>query len=200
MMSSASSMPMESRTTFGAAPAAFCCSSVNCRCVVDAEWMISERVSPRLATWLKSSRRIHQFHAGLITAFHRESEQGPRALRVELRRPVCVGRRGETGIGDVFDTVVLLQPFGDLLRVGDMPLHPQAQRLDPEKRVVRGLRVHRHAEIAQADGDGMEGEGQRTEGFVEFQPVIGGFGFGKRGELARGRPVETCPSRRCSRP
>lgn len=37
MMSSASSMPMDTRTTFGSAPAAARCSSDNCRCVVDAE-------------------------------------------------------------------------------------------------------------------------------------------------------------------
>ena len=48
-------MPIDSRTTFGIAPAASCCSGVSWRWVVEAEWMISERASPRLATWLKSS-------------------------------------------------------------------------------------------------------------------------------------------------
>jgi uncharacterized protein YggE len=35
--SSASSIPMDTRTTLGAAPAATCCSGVSCRCVVEAE-------------------------------------------------------------------------------------------------------------------------------------------------------------------
>ncbi len=52
---SGSSMPIESRTWLGLAPAASSCSGVSWRWVVEAEWMISERASPRLATWLKSS-------------------------------------------------------------------------------------------------------------------------------------------------
>jgi hypothetical protein len=40
-----------------------------------------------------------------------------------------------------------------------------------------GLRVHRHAQVAQADGDAVEGEGQGPEGLVELQPVIGGLGL-----------------------
>src|SRR5262249_42591638 len=51
MMSSLSSMPTESRTTSGPAPAATFCASESWRCVVEAGWMISERVSPMLARW-----------------------------------------------------------------------------------------------------------------------------------------------------
>jgi hypothetical protein len=42
-------------------PAASCCSGVSCRWVVEAEWMIRLRVSPRLATWLKISRLSTSF-------------------------------------------------------------------------------------------------------------------------------------------
>jgi hypothetical protein len=49
MMSSLSSMPIESRTVSGPAPAVTFCASVSCRCVVEAGWMMSERVSPILA-------------------------------------------------------------------------------------------------------------------------------------------------------
>jgi hypothetical protein len=49
MMSSVSSSPIDSRTTSGPAPAATFCASDSWRCVVEAGWMISERVSPMLA-------------------------------------------------------------------------------------------------------------------------------------------------------
>ena len=42
-------MPIDSRTTSGPAPACTFCASDNCLCVVEAGWMISERVSPILA-------------------------------------------------------------------------------------------------------------------------------------------------------
>ena len=56
MMSSTVSKPMEMRITSGPAPEATCCSSVSWRWVVEAGWMISERVSPTLARWLSSSQ------------------------------------------------------------------------------------------------------------------------------------------------
>src|SRR6516164_10164982 len=49
MMSSLSSIPIDSLTTSGPAPAWIFCASVNWRCVVEAGWIISERVSPILA-------------------------------------------------------------------------------------------------------------------------------------------------------
>jgi hypothetical protein len=49
MMSALCSMPIESRTTSGPAPAATFCVSESWRWAVEAGWMISERVSPILA-------------------------------------------------------------------------------------------------------------------------------------------------------
>ena len=49
MMSSLSSIPIDSRTTSGPAPAWTFCASESCLCVVEAGWMISELVSPILA-------------------------------------------------------------------------------------------------------------------------------------------------------
>ena len=54
MMSAASSMPIERRTTSGPAPAALRCSSVSWRCVVEAGWMMRLRTSPMLARWENS--------------------------------------------------------------------------------------------------------------------------------------------------
>ena len=53
------------------------------------------------------------------------------------------------------------------------------------------LRIHRHAEVAQADGDAVEGVGERAERLVEFQAVIGGLGGAQARELVTRRPVET---------
>jgi len=47
--SSGDSKPMESLITSSPAPDAALCSSVNCRCVVDAGWRMSDRESPTLA-------------------------------------------------------------------------------------------------------------------------------------------------------
>ena len=52
---------MEIRTTFGAEPAAICCSTVSCLCVVDAVCMTSERLSPKFDTWLKISSAFTNF-------------------------------------------------------------------------------------------------------------------------------------------
>src|SRR5690606_22507773 len=52
MMSSICSMPTDTRTTSGPAPVASSASPSSWLCVVEAGWMISERVSPRLARWL----------------------------------------------------------------------------------------------------------------------------------------------------
>jgi enoyl-CoA hydratase len=49
MSHSLSSRPIESRTTSGPAPACTFCASVSWRWVVEAGWMMSERVSPILA-------------------------------------------------------------------------------------------------------------------------------------------------------
>ncbi len=55
MMSSTVSMPIDTRTTSGPAPAAVRCSSVSWRWVVEAGWMIRLRVSPMLARCENSS-------------------------------------------------------------------------------------------------------------------------------------------------
>ncbi len=54
MMSSMCSMPTDTRTTSAPAPAAASSASESWLCVVEAGWMISERVSPRFARWLNS--------------------------------------------------------------------------------------------------------------------------------------------------
>jgi hypothetical protein len=45
--------------------------------VVEAEWMMSERVSPRLATWLNSSTASDQPDAGFVAALSAKVNSAP---------------------------------------------------------------------------------------------------------------------------
>ena len=50
-------MPIDVRDSAGGLPLL----GVSWRWVVEAEWMINERASPRLATWLKNSTEFTSF-------------------------------------------------------------------------------------------------------------------------------------------
>ena len=134
--------------------------------------------------------RIDELHAGVVAALECEGEQRPGAARIELLHPPVIGRRGQTGIGHLLHRRMRLQPGGDRLRILDMACHAQRQRLDAEHRVEGALRGHGHAEIAQADGNAVEGEGHRAEGLVELQAVIGRLGRAEAREAVTRRPVE----------
>ncbi|MPL71114.1 hypothetical protein SDC9_16885 [bioreactor metagenome] len=133
---------------------------------------------------------VDELDAGVIAALHRHGEERAGALRADLRDPVVPGRGRQAGPGDIVDARILLEPLGHGLGVRHVLFHAQAERLDPHQRVMRRLRVHRHAEVAQPDRDRVEGIGHRPERLVERQPVIGRLGGAERGELVRGRPVE----------
>lgn len=47
--------------------------------------------------------RIHEFHAGLITALERDGEEPARALGADLRDARVIRRGGQAGIGHAFD-------------------------------------------------------------------------------------------------
>src|SRR5437868_11464106 len=65
MMSAVSSSPIESRTTSGPAPACTFCASESWRWVVEAGWMMSERVSPMLD---RKSTRLNSSHVSISYA------------------------------------------------------------------------------------------------------------------------------------
>ena len=123
----------------------------------------------------EQAQTVDKFHASLIPALHGKGEQGPGPFRADHLAALEIGRRGQPGIGHRLHPRVFFQPVGHNAGVGDVTLHPQAQRLDPHQRVMRALRVHRHAQIAQADSDGVERERHPAQGPVEVQPVIGRF-------------------------
>ncbi len=51
---------------------------------------------------------------------------------------------------------------------------------------MRRLRVERHTEVAQADGNAVEGERGGAECLVEIQAVIGRFWLRQGREFVRG--------------
>ena len=126
---------------------------------------------------------VDELDARVIATLERHREQGSSAAGADFLYPVIIGRGGQARISDSLNGIMGLQPSGNSLGVLHVALHAQRQGLDPEQGVMGALRVHCHAEIAQADGNPVEGEGQRAKGFVELQAVIGGLGLRQRGEL-----------------
>ena len=133
---------------------------------------------------------VDELDAGVVAALERHGEEAARALGANGRDAVVIGRGGQARIGDVIDSRMRFQPAGHGHGVFHMALHAQAEGFDPHQRVMGRLRVHGHAQIAQADGDAVEGEGEGPERLVEFEAVIGGLRGRERGELVGGRPVE----------
>ena len=134
---------------------------------------------------------VHELYASVVAALHREGEQGSRALRAYLLYPRVVRRRRQSGVGNFFDPIIVRKPSSNFLSVGHVFLHPQGERFDSKKRVVRALGIHRHSQIAKADCDSVERECQRAESLVELQSVVGGFRLGHRRKLVRRGPVES---------
>ena len=153
--------------------------------------MISDRASPRFATWLNSSTEFDQLHAGVVAALEREGEERPGAVRVEPLRPLVPGRRRQARIGHVLDPRVASRARSATDHgVLHVLLHPQPQRLGAEQRLgaLCGAMVMPRSRSPMAMR--MEGVGHRPEGLVELQPVVGRLRLGQARELARGRPVE----------
>ena len=141
---------------------------------------------------------VHELDACVVTALHRECEQGACPLRANLLYPGVIRRRRQPGIGDLFDPIIVRKPGSKFLRVGDVLLHPQGKRFDSKERVVRALGIHRHPQIAETDCDSVERECQRSESLVELQSVVGGFRLGHGRKLVRSRPVECAGINNCA--
>ena len=65
---------MDKRITSGPAPAAARCSSVNCRCVVEAGCNTSERVVTDVGQMRKQIHTLDQFDAGFVPALEPAGE------------------------------------------------------------------------------------------------------------------------------
>src|SRR5437763_11987359 len=76
----------------------------------------------------------------------REDRAGP-ARQVALRELV-ERRRRQSRVADASDAVLPLEPLGDRLRVRDVFLHPQRERLEPLQEQERVERAETRAEVA----------------------------------------------------
>ena len=136
--------------------------------------MISERVSPMLATWLNSSAAVDQLDAQLVAALDAEGEDRARAARAVLLASSWCGAGGRPGVGDPGDARVGLRarrrPSSALSTWRSMR---KRQRLDARAASGRRSTATGRAEVAQADGVAVDGEGEIAEGLVEPQAVIG---------------------------
>ncbi len=135
----------------------------------------------KICDMAENLQRIYQFDAGVVSALHRKGEQPAGPFGANAFRTLEIGRGFEPRIGDIVDTVIILEPSRDFLGVFYVAFHAQRKCLCPHQRVMRRLRVHRHAKIAQPDCDTVEGEGQRPEGFVLAELGIGGDAGDQRG-------------------
>ena len=148
--------------------------------------MISERVSPMLATWLSSWQLSTSAHAHLVAALDADGEhraQAARAVLLQQRRAVL----RQAGIGDPGDVRVVGEPGRDLVGVGDVAVHAQGQGLDAldDQEGVEGRQ--RRAHVAQPDRLVADGEREIAEGLEEAQAVIG------LGRLAQQRELAVAP-------
>ena len=92
------------------------------------------------------------------------------------------------------------QELGDRPGIGDVPLHPQRQRLDPGQDVERVRRRQGRTEVAQRDRPGLHREPEVAERLDEVEAVVG-RDPGRRGTgTCRSPPSRTGPTRRRRRP
>ena len=140
----------------------------------------------------------NELRAGFIAAFQLDREQGASPFRADFRDAILVGGGLKPGIGDTSNRIMTFQPRGNFLGVCNVFLHPHGERLDAHQRIMRRLRVERHTEVAQADGNAVEGERGGAECLVEIQAVIGRFRLRQGRELVRRRPVELAGIDNCA--
>src|SRR5215468_8476395 len=133
---------------------------------------------------------LHQLDAGFVAALQAEGEQRSRALRQVFLCKPPIGAGSQPRVGNPRHRGMLLQEFGHLLRVLDVPLHAERQRLDPHDREEGVHRRKSGAEVAQADGVACRRVGEIAEGLVEAKAVIGGLGVGEALELVALTPIE----------
>ncbi|GMA89205.1 hypothetical protein GCM10025868_44550 [Angustibacter aerolatus] len=93
--------------------------------------------------------RLHEALPGLETADDLEGQHRARTARRVLARVLAPRAALEAGVRDPLDLVATLEPGGDGLGVGDVPLDAQAERLDPLREQEAVERRDRRSEVAQ---------------------------------------------------
>ena len=89
-----------------------------------------------------------------------------------------------------FDRLVRAQEFEHRMGIGDVAIHPNAERLDALQQLKSIRRRETGAEVAQAFGARPHDEGGLAELLVEDDAVISGIGLGQNRKFAGGAPIE----------
>jgi hypothetical protein len=109
--------------------------------VVLAGWITRVLVSPDVGEQRREPDAVHEGLARRAAAREFEGQHAARAARQVPPRPLVVRMRGQVGVHDPRHAGLRAEPRGQRVRVLDVPLGPQAQRLQPldeQAGVVRG--------------------------------------------------------------
>ena len=129
-MSSLSSMPIESRTTSGPAPAWTFCASVELA-VGGRGRMDDQRAGVADIGEMREQLHVrHELDAGVIAALESEGEHRAGALRAVFLAQVVIAVAGAGPDSSPRRPCGWRQPLRDRQRIVAMPLHAQRQRLD----------------------------------------------------------------------
>ena len=197
MMSSGSSMPTLMRTRPGSTPASASCCSLSWAWVVDAGWMTSVFASPMLARWLARSTLSMKRCRPRCPRPSLDAEAEHRARpfgRYFFARSWCGCARQARPVHEL-DARVGDQPLGDELRVVDVRLHPERQRLDAQREQERRVRRERRADVAQLLGAQPGEEAVLAEVAVPVEAAVVRHLLVEQRELARS-PSGSARSRR----
>ena len=183
-MSSTSSMPTLMRTSSGRTPAASqrlgAELAVRRRAGVDDERARVADVGQVRAQLDAADERL----ARLAPALAAEGEHRARALGQVLLRERVVRVVRQAGVAHPAHARVGVEPLGDRLRVGDVRLHPQRQRLHALQDQERVERRQHAAEVAQALDAQLGGEAVLAEVVPEAQVAVGRDRLGHHREVA----------------
>src|SRR5262249_42273298 len=112
---------------------------------------------------------LDDFDAGLVATLDAEGEDRAGPAREIFPRQRMKGARFETGIPDPGHLAMAIEKLGDLLRIGDMTLHPQGQRLDTRQNHESVERRERGTKVAERHGARLHGVAEVAKGLIESQ-------------------------------
>ena len=122
-------------------------------------------------------------------AFQPEGEDRPRTLRqIFLRQRVVLVAR-QPGVGHPRHPLVALKKTGDLLRVADVPVHPQRKRLEPLDKQERIHWRDTRSHVAHRFRARLHQKSVVAEGVDEPEIVVRRRGRGDAGEAAEIEPA-----------
>ena len=157
--SSASSIPIESRTSESLMPSLARDSGGTEACVMIAGWSTRLSTPPRLSASVNTSSRSRKRRASGSAALQEEGHDSAAALRHLALRERVLRMRGQARIEHPLDPRVLLEPRGNRERRLARLAHAQRQRLEPAQR----------QEAVEGPADGADRVLQEADALAELR-------------------------------